>query len=225
MEEEIRHDYNRKPGSEIQGSYRLTKSEAARLAALLESIDIKPTNDNIKKVVRWLITQFDKVDPADMKRLFLSEYPKYNTDIVALEKAAMQIANKRRGVGQIKARGALQLDLLRKASEFAVVEEEVRRSEKTLQYLQHKMCSVLYYAALEFLYDRDEGVFNDIVARYAQRAGLTEEEALAGAVAKWTQRASKPLGWRQADPEASYDEECEAMEAAIQHVRQKASIQ
>src|SRR5581483_12134353 len=100
MEEDIRHDYNRKPGSEIQGSYRLTKAEAARLAALLESIDIKPTNDNIKKVVRWLITQFDKADPAEMKRLFLSEYPRYHASIVALEKAAMQIADKRRGVGQ-----------------------------------------------------------------------------------------------------------------------------
>ncbi|HZR44809.1 MAG TPA: hypothetical protein VFB12_32150 [Ktedonobacteraceae bacterium] len=221
MEEDIRHDYNRKPGSEIQGSYRLTKAEAARLAALLESIDIKPTNDNIKKVVRWLITQFDKFDPADIRSIFISEYPRYNTAIIALEKAAMQIANKRRGIGQIKARGALQLDLLRKASEFAVVEEQVRRGEKAMQHLQHKMCSVLYYAALEFLYDRDEGVFNDIVARYAQRSGLTEEEALAAAVAKWTQRASSPLGWRQADPEASYQQECEAMEAAIQRVQKK----
>jgi len=224
MEEEIRRDYNRKPGSEIQGSYRLTKAEAARLAALLESIDIKPTNDNIKKVVRWLITRFDQVNPADIKRLFLSEYPKYDAAVIALEKAAMQIADKRRGIGQIKARGALQLDLLRKASEFAVTEEAVKRGEKTLQHLQHKMGSVLYYAALEFLYDRDEGVFNDIVARYAQRAGLTDEEALAVTVAKWTLRASMPLGWRQADLQGSYQTEVEAMDAAIQHMRQKANI-
>lgn len=224
MEEEIRRDYNRKPGSEIQGSYRLTKAEAARLAALLESIDIKPTNDNIKKVVRWLITRFDQVNTADIKRLFLSEYPRYDAAIVALEKAAMQIADKRRGIGQIKARGALQLDLLRKASEFAVVEEAVNRGEKMLQHLQHKMCSVLYYAALEFLYDRDEGVFNDIVTRYAQRAGLTEEEALAAAVAKWTRRASMPLGWRQSDPLESYQAEVEVMEAAIQHLRQKTKV-
>lgn len=223
MEEEVRHDYNRKPGSEIQGSYRLTKAEAARLAALLESLDIKPTNDNIKKVVRWLITQFEKVDPADIQRLFLSEYPRYHAAIIALEKAGIQIADKRRGIGKIKARGALQLDLLRKASEFAVVEEEMRRGECTMQKLQHKMCSVLYYAALEFLYDRDEGVFNDIVSRYAERVGLTEEEALAAAVAKWTQRASTPGRWRQTNPEASYREECQAMETAIQRVRQKTS--
>src|SRR5579884_2552982 len=121
MEEEIRRDYNRKPGSEIQGSYRLTKAEATQLAALLESIDIKPTNDNIKKVVRWLITQFDQVNPDDIKALFLSDYPKYDVYIRAIERAAVEIAHKRRGEETIKTRGAIQLDLLRKASEFAVV--------------------------------------------------------------------------------------------------------
>lgn len=85
--EETKRDYNRKPGSEIQGSYRLTKSEATRLAALLESIDIKPTKDNIKKVVRWLITQFDQADPEDIKRLFLSEYPKYDIYIREIERS------------------------------------------------------------------------------------------------------------------------------------------
>lgn len=224
MEEAIRHDYNRKPGSEIQGSYRLTKAESSRLASLLESLDIKPTADNMKKVVRWLITQFEKADPEEIKQIFLAEYPKYDTAIVALEKAAMQIADKRRGVGVIKARGALQLDLLRKVSEFAVVEDAVRRGEKMLTFLQHKMCSVLYYAALEFLYDRDEATFNDIVARYARRVGLTEEEALAAAVSKWEKRASMPLGWRQADPEGSYLAECAALEAAILRVRQQAEV-
>jgi hypothetical protein len=52
---------------------------------------------------------------------------------------------------------------------------------------------------------------------------LTEEEALAAAVAKWTQRASTPGRWRQTNPEASYREECQAMETAIQRVRQKTS--
>ncbi|QBD78461.1 hypothetical protein EPA93_21670 [Ktedonosporobacter rubrisoli] len=221
MDEEIRRDYNRKPGSEIQGSYRLTKAEAARLAALLESLEIKPTNDNIKKVVRWLITQFDKADPEDIKRLFISEYPRYHTAIVALEKAAMQIADKRRGIGIIKARGALQLDLLRKASEFAVVEDALKRGESTLEQLRHKMCSILYYAALEFLYDRDEAVFNDIVARYAARVGLSAEEALVCAVAKWELRSSMPLGWRQADAESSYQAECEAIESALAYLRRR----
>jgi hypothetical protein len=224
MEEAIRRDYNRKPGSEIQGSYRLTKAESSRLASLLESLDIKPTSDNMKKVVRWLITQFEKADPEEIKQLFLSEYPKYDAAIVALEKAAMRIADKRRGVGVIKTRGALQLDLLRKVSEFAVAEDAVRRGEKMPLYLQHKMCSVLYYAALEFLYDRDEATFNDIVARYARRVGLTEEEALAATVSKWEKRASMPLGWRQSDPEGSYLAECAGMEMAILHARHKAEL-
>ena len=224
MEEETRRDYNRKPGSDIQGSYRLTKSEAARLALLLESIEIKPTNDNIKKVVRWLITRFDEVDPSDIKLLFVSEYPKYDAAIVALEKAALQIAEKRRGSGQIKARSMLQLDLLRKASEFAVIEEEVKRAETDIQHLQHKMCSVLYYAALEFLYDRDEEIFNDIVARYAQRSDLTPEEALAATVAKWTLRSSMPLEWRRTDLPASYQAEYEAMNVAIQRLHQRTTV-
>ncbi len=220
MSTETRHDYNRKPGSEIQGSYRLTKNEAARLAALLESIGIKPTRDNIKKVVRWLITQFDQADPEDIKKLFLSEYPKYDAYIREMEKAAIEIARKRHGEETIKARGAIQLDLLRKASEFAVVEAAVMRGEQTMQRLRYTLCRVLYYAALEYLYDRDEAVFNAIVARYATRAGLTEEEALTGAVATIKLLASKPANWRKNDPEGSYQAECEALEAAILSVRQ-----
>lgn len=224
MEEGTRHDYNRKPGSEIQGSYRLTKGEAARLATLLETIDIKPTADNMRKVVRWLITQFEKADPEEIKRLFLSEHPKYDSAIVALEKTAMQIADKRRGIGVIKGRGAIQLDLLRKVGEFTVIEEAVKRGESTPEKLQHKLCSVLYYAAQEFLYDRDEAVFNDIVTRYSRCAGLTEEEALAAAVAKWEFRAATPMNWRQSHLDASYQAEYEVMQDAIMRVRGLAQV-
>jgi hypothetical protein len=220
--EETKRDYNRKPGSEIQGSYRLTKSEATRLAALLESIGIKPTRDNIKKVVRWLITQFDQADPEDIKRLFLSEYPKYDMYIRAMEKAAIEIAHKRHGEETIKTRGAIQLDLLRKVSEFAVVEDAVMRGEQPIQRLHYTLTRVLYYAALEYLYDRDEAVFNAIVARYATRAGLTEEEALAAAVATIKLLASQPADWRKNDLEGSYREECEVLEAAILSMRQMA---
>ena len=221
MPVETKHDYNRKPGSEIQGSYRLTKREAAQLAALLESIDVKPTKDNIKKVVRWLITRFDQVDPDDIKALFLSDYPKYDVSIRAMEKAAVEIARKRHGEETIKARGAVQLDLLRKASEFAVVEDAVMRGEKMIHHLRSTLCRVLYYAALEYLYDRDEAVFNAIVTRYATRAGLTEDEALAGAVATIELLASKPANWRKNDPEGSYRLECEVLEASILSVRER----
>jgi len=223
MPAETKHDYNRKPGSEIQGSYRLTKREATQLAALLESIDIKPTNDNIKKVVRWLITRFDQVDPENIKALFLSDYPKYDVYIRAMEKAAVEIARKRRGEETIKARGVIQLDLLRKASDFAVVEDAVMRGEKRMHHLRSVLCRVLYYAALEYLYDRDETIFNAVVTRYATRAGLTEEEALAGAVATIELLASKPVDWRKNDPEGSYRLECEVLEASLLRVRERAA--
>lgn len=220
---ETKHDYNRKPGNEIQGSYRLTKREVAQLAALLESIDIKPTKDNMKKVVRWLITRFDQADPDEIKALFLSEYPKYDVYIRAMEKAAVEIARKRHGEETIKARGAVQLDLLRKASEFAVVEDAVMRGEKSILHLRSLLCRVLYYAALEYLYDRDEAVFNTIVSRYATRAGLTEEEALTSAVAVIKLLASKPAYWRKNNVEESYRQECEVIEASILSTRERAT--
>lgn len=219
MQVETKHDYNRKPGSDIQGSYRLTKAEATRIGALLESIHIKPTKDNIKKVARWMISQFDKVDPQEIKKLFLSEYPKHDNFLVAIEKIAIQLAQKRRGEDAIKERGAIQLDLLRKVSEFAVTEEAVRRGEKYLLHLQYVMCRVIYYAALEFLYDRDEDVFNTVVERYSRLAGLTEDEALACTLAIFTLLASKPATWRKSNPEESYQQECEVLQQAIRQTR------
>jgi hypothetical protein len=221
MQVEVKHDFNRKPGNDVQGSYRLTKSEVARIGALLESVDIKSTKENIKKVVRWLITRFDTVDPEEVKALFLSEYPKYDSFLVALEKIALQLAQTRRGEEELKARGAIQLDLLRKVSEFALAQEAVTRGEKPLLHLQYVMCRVLFYAGLEYLYDRDEAVFNAIVERYSRLAGLREEEALAGTLAIFTLLTHKAADWRKSHLPESYEEECDVLQQAIEDVRHR----
>src|SRR5579872_17105 len=111
--------------------------------------------------------------------------------VLTLEQCALRIALLQRGERTLRESSTVRGKFLAEYAEFDAAVLAYERGERDRLAVLYRLASIVYYNTQTFLIDHDIRDWQEVMRYCCQRAGVSQREALAAAVAKFALRARR----------------------------------
>jgi hypothetical protein len=194
----------------------LDGKDTERYRQLLEEAGIQTSDENVKKLARYLVRQPDLLSSSAVRQAFESDLV-YGAEIKALQQLATQIKRNRERYypDEPKYQDPPRVKLIRATADFATALEQYHAGKVEREVVIYELGNILYYNVQDFTLSHDERSHNAIVEMFSEQAGVTPKQGLVTAIAKYQQRMEdEDLHYR--DRDTAFKREIAAIEKAME---------
>jgi hypothetical protein len=199
----------------MQISMYLDGKDTERYRQLLEEAGIQTSDENVKKLARYLVRQPDLLSSSAVRQAFESDLV-YGAEIKSLQQLATKIKRNRERYypNEPKYQEPPMVKLIRATADFATALEQYKSGKVKHESVIYELDNILYYNVQNFSLNHDEQSHNGVVEMFSEQAGVTPKQGLATAIAKYQQRMEdEDLHYR--DRDTAFKREIAAIEQAM----------